>query len=171
MASTRKILFAPFSLLRSGFRRLWKMLFQPASRYPADPRAVFILALSVFTGLAALVLEAGPATLEALLPRWGVTAWGASVVVGSTVTLLGMSRQTAGGIIIEQVGSMMVAAATLFYSTLAFYLLGSVALQTVGIIAAWGMACLLRYIQLQALIVTSVRIVEKREILRAIEES
>lgn len=133
------------------------MIFKPAARYPADPRAVFILALSVFSGLTALALEAAPDSLESLVPRWGVVVWGALLCLGSATTLLGMARQTVWGIIAEQIGSVMIGATTVFYSTLAFYTLGPSALQSVGIIMAWGLACLYRWGQLQALINSTFR--------------
>lgn len=128
------------------------MPFKPAARYPADPRAVFILALSVFSGLTALALDAAPESLDSLLPRWGVILWGILLCLGSALTLAGMARQTVGGIIVEQVGSVSVAATTIFYSLLAFYTVGPDALQNVGIILAWGLACAYRWGQLQALI-------------------
>lgn len=126
--------------------------FKPAARYPADPRAVFILALSVFSGLTALALEAAPESLQAVLPRWGVILWGVLLCVGSAVTLAGMARQTVNGIISEQVGSVAVGVTTVYYSSLAFYQIGWDALQNIGIILAWGLACFWRWGQLQALI-------------------
>jgi hypothetical protein len=128
------------------------MIFKPAARYPADPRAVFVLALSVFSGLTALVLQVAPESLEALLPRWGLYVWGFTLMAGSAVALGGMAFQTVNGIIAEQIGNVMVAAATIFYSTVAFLIVGPSAIQAVGIVLAWGLACALRWIQLQVLI-------------------
>lgn len=145
------------NFIRRVLRRIWGSIFQPAARYPADPRAVFILALSVFSGLVALTVEAAPPTLEATLPRWGVIIWGILLCGGSAITLLGMARPTLNGILIEQVGSITVSATTLFYSTLAFVIIGMSALQSVGIIMAWGLSCIIRWIQLQALLVDSFR--------------
>lgn len=130
-------------------------MFRPAARYPADPRAVFILALSVFSGLTALALNVAPDSLENLLPEWGVILWGALLASGSLVTLAGMARQSVNGIIAEQVGSVMVGVTTLYYSILAIYILGIEVVQSVGIILAWGLACLWRWGQLQALINSS----------------
>lgn len=127
-------------------------LFKPAARYPADPRAVFILALSVFSGITALALEAAPDSLNILLPHWGVVLWGALLMFGSATTLIGMARQTDTGIIVEQVGSVIVGVTTVYYSVIAFWFVGVDALQNVGIILAWGLACLVRWAQLQALI-------------------
>ena len=147
-----------------------RMIFKPAARYPADPRAVFILALSVFSGITALALNLAPGSLEQLMPTWAVVAWGALLTLGSAITLLGMLRQTVTGIILEQVGCIMVAATTVFYSGVVFYELGSQALQSVGIILAWGLSCVLRYVQLQILINNAAARAAKLAFLAKIEE-
>lgn len=147
-----------------------RMIFKPAARYPADPRAVFILALSVFSGLTALVLQVAPDSLEALLPRWGVFTWGALLALGSAVTLIGMAFQTVNGIVLEQVGSAMVGATTVFYSTLVFVVVGASAIQSVGIIMAWGLACFVRWIQLQVLLHDSMKRAAKQVLLQRISD-
>jgi hypothetical protein len=60
--------------------------------------------------------------------------------------------QSINGIIIEQVGSVAVFASTTFYGILLVWLAGSVSYMSAGIIMAWGLACGLRWIQLQILI-------------------
>lgn len=144
-------------------------IFKPAARYPADPRAVFILALSVFSGLTAVALGAAPDSLSALLPRWVVLVWAILLALGSATTLFGMSRQTVNGIVIEQIGSVMVAATTLFYSGIAIWQIGIDAIQGIGIIFAWGLSCGARWIQLQALINDAVGRAQKRDFLSAFE--
>lgn len=129
-----------------------RMIFKPAARYPADPRAVFILALSVFSGITTLAIKAAPESLEAVLPHWGVIFWSLSLTLGSIVTLTGMVFQSMNGIILEQVGSVMVGATTVFYSALAIWVIGPDSIQSVSIILAWGLACFVRWIQLQVLI-------------------
>lgn len=146
------------------------MIFKPAARYPADPRAVFILALSVFTGITALALDVAPGTLHATLPTWGVYIWGVLLTLGSLVTLVGMLRQTVGGIITEQIGCVMVAATTIFYAGVAFSIVGAEALQNVGIILAWGLSCGLRWIQLQVLINNAAARAAKLLFLQGIED-
>lgn len=133
-------------------RPICRTLFSPASRFPADPRAVFILLLSVFSGLTTLLIDAGPGTLEALIPKWGVILWGALLLVGSAVTLTGMWFDSINGIILEQVGSVTVGVTTLFYSILALVTVGPTAGQPIGIILAWGLSCLIRWLQLQMLL-------------------
>lgn len=144
------------------------MIFKPAARYPADPRAVFVLALSVFSGITALALQVAPESLEALLPKWGIFVWGLTLALGSAVTLLGMLFQSVNGIITEQIGNAMVGAATIFYAVIAFWFVGFDALQTVGIILAWGIACALRWIQLQVLIDSAYQRQRKDEVLRRV---
>lgn len=141
------------------------MIFKPAARYPADPRAVFILALSVFSGLTTLALNVAPQSLEALLPKWGLLTWGITLTLGSAITLAGMAFQTLNGIITEQVGSVMVGAATVFYAALALFVVGPSSLQTVGIVGAWGLACFIRWIQLQVLIHNAVQRKHKIDLL------
>lgn len=127
-------------------------LFRPAARYPADPRAVFILMLSVFVGITALAVETAPDTLEALLPPWGVTVWDTLLMVGSAITLIGMARHTENGVILEQIGSVTVGVATIFYAVLSIKVIGTKDLESVGIVLAWGIACLIRWVQLQMLL-------------------
>lgn len=146
------------------------MIFKPAARYPADPRAVFILALSVFSGATALTLKVAPESLEAVLPVWAVLVWGLTLGLGSLVTLVGMAFQTVNGIITEQIGSVMVGAATVFYSGVAFYVIGASAIQTMGIVLAWGLACLVRWVQLQILINNAVKRQAKLLVLQQVEE-
>lgn len=145
-----------------------RMIFKPAARYPADPRAVFILALSVFSGATALALEAGPESLQAVLPRWGVILWGVLLATGSLTTLVGMALQSVNGIITEQIGSVVVGATTIFYSGLALWFAGPDAFQSMGIILAWGIACLVRWAQLQVLIHSAIKRAEKAKMLERI---
>lgn len=150
-------------------KRIVKTMLKPAARYPADPRAVFILALSVFSGFTAVLLDRAPDSLNSLMPSWAVIAWGILLASGSAVTLLGMALQSINGIIIEQVGSVMVAATTIFYATIGFWQIGLDALQGIGIILAWGLSCALRWFQLQALINDAVGRARKRALLDALD--
>ena len=156
----------PMVTPRSLPKRLWNVMFRPAARYPADPRATFILALSVFSGLTALAIDAAPGSLEEILPQWGVILWGALLTVGSAITLAGMMFQTPTGIITEQIGSAVVGVTTVYYSSLVFVVLGMDAVQSVGIILAWGLSCGVRYIQLQALIKSGIVEAEHRQEIR-----
>jgi hypothetical protein len=80
-----------------------------------------------------------------------------------------MAFQSVNGIIAEQIGSVMVGATTVFYSTLALWFAGPGAIQTVGIILAWGLACFIRWLQLQVLINSAVKRAQKRAIMDQVE--
>lgn len=144
------------------------MIFKPAARYPADPRAVFILACSVFTGLVALALRVGPATLEENIPEWGLIVWGATLLAGSAATLVGMTIQSINGIITEQIGSVMVGTTTIFYAILALSTSGVGSIQIVGVVLAWGLACLVRWGQLQALVNQTYRETVREQAVKAV---
>lgn len=127
-------------------------LLKPAERYPADPRAVFILALSVFSGLLALAVEEAPGSLEAAVPDWGIVTWSLGLGLGSLLALVGLAKDSVNGILVEQIGSVMVGAATLFYSGVLLAVVGGAASQPATIILGWGVACLIRWAQLQLLL-------------------
>lgn len=129
-----------------------RYLLRPAERYPADPRAVFILALSVFSGLIAFAADQAPGSLEAAVPEWGIITWSIGLGLGSLLALIGLARDSVNGIITEQVGSVMVGAATLFYASIALWVVGGSAGQPIMIILGWGLACLIRWWQLQLLL-------------------
>lgn len=138
-------------------------MFTPATRYPADPRAVFVLTLCVVSGIPLLILKTSPGSLEEALPSWGVFLWGLGLLAGSITTLAGMAFQTGGGILAEQVGSAVVGIATLFYVGIAILELGPERSLTLpmAIILGWGLSCLWRWGQLQALITQTARTVER----------
>jgi hypothetical protein len=146
------------------------MIFRAAARYPVDPRVVFVLALSVFSGVTALALKVGPDSLESLIPRWGVLLWGTMLALGSAVTLIGMAFQTAWGVILEQIGSMIVGVTAIFYSVLAIVVVGPGLMQTAGIILAWGVACLIRWGQLQTLIHSAIERKRKEEVVQRLAD-
>lgn len=120
-----------------------------ASRYPVDPRAVFILALCVVSGLPLIILGADPATLQALLPRWGVTLWGLALVGGAVTTLVGMSLQSINGVIAEQIGSVTTGVATMVYGTAISFMGGLEAAVPAAIVFGFGLSSFWRWGQLQ----------------------
>lgn len=129
----------------------------PASRYPPDPRAVFILSLCVVAGIPLVLGVSKPQSIEELMPAWVVVVWGFNLVAGSVATLIGMSLRTATGILMEQVGSVWVGAATLFYGTAIILVGGWAAGAAAAIVFGWGLSCFFRWAQLQALINTAVQ--------------
>jgi hypothetical protein len=118
---------------------------------------VFVLVASVLSGITAAVLDASPASLEASLPQWALVTWGATLTVGSALTLIGMAIHSLNGIITEGIGSVMVGVAAAFYATVALATVGMGAIQIVGWVIGWSIACFVRWIQLRMLIVEALR--------------
>lgn len=148
------------------------MIFKPASRYPVDPRATFMLALSVMSGVSALIVAETPDSLRSAMPDWSVVIWGILLVLGSALALGGMLFKTLSGVIIEQVGNMTVAVTAIFYASLAVYVVGTAAIFPAGLIGAWGIACFVRWAQLQMLINSAYRTERhSRKIRREIERA
>lgn len=131
-----------------------------ASRYPVDPRAVFILSLAIVAALPLIITGARPESIEALLPRWAVVLWGISLLAGAAVTLAGMSRQTVDGIITEQVGSVLTGFATIIYGVTLFSVGEVEALLTCSFVWGFGISCFWRWAQLQTLLNESQEIVD-----------
>lgn len=141
-------------------RLIPRVLPKPASRYPADPRAVFILGLCVVVGLPLLFIGAEPGSLQALMPRWFIAGWGFFLVFGAGGSLWGMSKQTANGILAEQVGSVAVGGASLVYGA-AIVLYGFISDDPgVGfssiIVFGWAFSCFWRWLQLYALVASGI---------------
>ena len=136
-----------------------RLLPKPASRYPADPRAVFILILCIVSGLPLILTDIEPGSLESLMPTWGIVLWGLALVSGAGCALWGMSRQTVDGILVEQVGSVIVGCASIIYSAAILLVVGSSGLVSGGIVFGWGLSCFWRWLQLQALVNQGVSVV------------
>ena len=142
-----------------------------ASRYPADPRAVFVLGLAVASGLPLMLFRVQPGSIERLMPTWVVFLWGLFLVIGSALSLVGMSMarkdKESDGAIVEQIGSVAVGAATVFYAASQLFAVGAEAAWGASIILAFGISCFWRWYQLQKLIMGKIVLVEA---LRALED-
>lgn len=124
----------------------------PATRYPPDPRALFVLSLCVVSGLPLVLGISKPGSVESLIPSWAVVVWGALLTGGAVTSLAGMVKQTVGGIIAEQIGSVAVGSATIFYSTAILLSTGWQGVLPAGIILGWGLSCMWRWVQLASLL-------------------
>jgi hypothetical protein len=123
----------------------------PAARYPADPRAVFILAACVISGFPLIFTDATPGTIAAQLDRTWVVIWGVMLTVGALTNLIGTLRTDVNGIILEQVGSVAVGGATVVHSGAIIAQVGWQGTVPAAIILGLGLSCFWRWGQLQAL--------------------
>lgn len=122
----------------------------PAVRYPPDPRALFVLLLCVVVGVPLIFANATPSSIASQLDAPLVVAWGVMLSGGSLLTLVGALRQSAGGVVLEQVGSVALGVACLLYAGAIWVAIGLVGLLPGGIVCAFGLASLWRWGQLQA---------------------
>lgn len=122
-------------------------------RSQTDPRAVFILALCVVSGAPLILGAVEPGSLEELLNPIVIRLWGIALVLGALVTLAGMSwRRSMMGVLLEQIGSVAVGGASLFYAAAILLEAGWSGLVAAGIVTGWGLSCLFRWYQLERLI-------------------
>jgi len=121
---------------------------------------VFVLVLAVVSGLPLLIAHVAPGTVEAIMPLWGVILWGWSLVLGSIVTLVAMTRQNTNGIIAEQVGSIIVGFSTVIYGACIALVGGAEASLAASITIGFGFSCFYRWLQLQSLLAQGQHVVD-----------
>lgn len=128
---------------------------RPSARHPFE---VYLLLLSIVSGLPILFGSPAPGSIEAAMPHWGVRVWGAGLALGAVVALLGVLKTrpdskartvSVTGLVLEQVGLVMVASSTLLYVVVALVYVGVSAIVPIGIVAAYGISCLMRWVQIQ----------------------
>lgn len=124
----------------------------PAARYPADPRAVFILVLSVVSGIPLVFADATPGSIDDQLDAPWVVIWGVMLTAGALTTLIGTLKPNVDGIILEQIGSVAVGGASLLYAGAIGFQVGLAGSVPAAIIVGFGLSCFWRWGQLQALI-------------------
>lgn len=122
----------------------------PAVRYPPDPRALFVLVMCVVVGLPLVFANASPNTIASQLDPVLQVAWGIMLSGGSLLTLAGAMRQTATGVIVEQIGSIALGVACLLYAGAIWVSVQWVGSVPIAIVSGFGLASLWRWGQLQA---------------------
>jgi hypothetical protein len=150
-------------LLTKAGNGMLRRLLIPAARYPADPRAVFILSLCAFSGIPLVFADAAPGSIASQVSKPFVVVWGALLALGALLTLAGTVKQTVNGIIMEQIGSVAVGGATIFYGGAILIQVGSRGSVPAGIILGWGLSCFWRWFQLQALMSKAERAVQEAQ--------
>jgi|SRR6266705_2800855 len=124
----------------------------PAARYPPDPRAVFILALCVISGVPLIFASATPGSIASQLNATWVVIWGVMLTLGALVNLIGTLRLDVNGVILEQIGSVAVGGASVLYAVAIFTTVQWKGAVPAAIILGLGVSCFWRYGQLQALL-------------------
>ncbi len=121
-----------------------------ASRHPFQ---IFTLSLCFFIGLPLLVGEARPGSITSALPEWAQDVWGGGLVLGAALALVSLRlRNRLNGLLLEQVGLVMVGCSAVFYGVVATTHLGVTAAYASVFVLGFGLSCLWRWVQLQQLL-------------------
>jgi len=135
-------------------KRIWfgflRTMSTPAVRYPPDPRALFVLLMCVIVAIPLIFANATPGTIAAQLDDSMIVAWGIMLCGGSALTLFGVLRQTATGVICEQVGSVALGFACLIYATAIWFTVEWGGAVPMFLLLAYTGASAVRYFQLRA---------------------
>ena len=118
------------------------------------PFELFILYLCVVSSIPTILgLSPEPGSVEDALPAWLATTWSWTLFLGSVITVAGIYwKNRASGLIAEQLGLLVTGVAAIIYVGCALTIVGSAVQQPAGIIAGFGIACLLRAHDLQGTI-------------------
>ena len=140
-------------------RRFRRTLDGMTARHPFE---LFMLVVCLFAGIPTIADgPPAPQSIEALLPQLLVLGWGISLSVGAFIALLGIFLfGAATGIILEQVGLVMVGTACVFYGIAIWIVIGVTGAVSGGIVFGFGCACLWRWRQLQKLVNAAVAMSE-----------
>jgi hypothetical protein len=131
---------------------------QLSGRHPFE---IFMLALTLVTGAPVLLgVTPRPGSMNALVSSTYVHIWAGALVIGASLALIGVAWKrpkdprlmSVTGLSLEQVGLVMVAAATLFYTAVLLLSDTPGAGVAIGTILAYGSSCAVRAWQLQGII-------------------
>jgi hypothetical protein len=123
-----------------------------ARRESRHPFELYLLLALAVSGLPTAFGEPTAGSIEAALPEWAILMWGFALCVGSAVALVGIAllvRRPATGLLMEQLGLAWVACATLFYSVVIVFEAGMPGLTAALFILGFGLACVVRCVQIQ----------------------
>lgn len=114
-----------------------------------SPFELYLLAACVLSGLSGLIAPSSLSLAVAqLLPTWVVTAWCAGLVIGGSISILGVLRRGLQSLLIERVGLIALTGLTLLYSVSIVTLAGPRATFAALFVAAFGAACVARFWQI-----------------------
>lgn len=124
---------------------------EPSSRHPL---VVFLLILTMLSGITIVIGGPSPGSIGAALPPWGVLLWALALSGGSALILIGLGLQPFDkhlvvGVLFEQVGVAMLGPAAIVYSAAALAAVGWTGAFPAGLTFGFGVSCLYRWFTLQ----------------------
>lgn len=143
----------------SPFRNSPPPVIYSSTRHPFE---VFLLALSVLSGLPVLIAGTAPDSITDALNDWAARAWGGGLAIGGAIALLGIyltrprphaTKISVTGLVVEQVGLVVVGGACLVYAAAVLLYFGLQGVGPAGIVLAYGVSCGWRWLQIQRLMI------------------
>lgn len=122
------------------------------SRHPFQ---IYMLMLCLVSGFPLILGKVQAESIEAQLPGWGATAWGLALVGGALVALIGIFMPNrVNGLLIEGIGLVSVGAAAVIYAIAIIATVGFGGIVAAGITLGFGLSCIVRWFQLNAVLAT-----------------
>lgn len=118
---------------------------------PRNPLAVYLLVLTLLSGVGTMSGLTTARSIEATLPHYVALAWGTLLSFGSLSTLVGMFWPGAigTGLLGKRVGMFTLAVAATVYSVVILVSLGTGGILSAGIIAGFAVACAMQFVRIE----------------------
>lgn len=117
---------------------------------PRNPLAIYLLALSLVSGLSLTFGAPTSGSIESELPLYLAKTWGFMLTFGSTASLLGMfwqgDRRT--GLLVKRVGMLSLSVAAFVYAAVIVVAAGMNGAFISGIILGFGLATFLQFLRI-----------------------
>ena len=141
----------------SPFRNSPPPVIFSSTRHPFE---VFLLLLSILSGLPIMVAGTAPDAVTDALNDTAARVWGGGLAVGAVIALLGIfltrphprsTKVSVVGLVTEQVGLVMVAGACMVYTAAVLVQVWPAGFYSAAVVFCYGMSCLWRWLQIQRL--------------------
>lgn len=106
-----------------------------------NPFELFVGALCIISGLPSLIVGPPPTSLQALLPSAVTRLWGAELVIGGALIVIGVLTRRHR---IERAGLFQLGPAAIAYGLAVAFVAGTGGAVAAAILLAFGLACLAR---------------------------
>lgn len=117
------------------------------------PFEVFLLTMCAVSGVPLAFGAPRPGSINSQLPEALAVGWGITLALGSVTALAGIWwRNRVSGIILEQIGLVAVGWAAIIYGAAAVIFAGWSAALPASLVLGFGVACLVRWRQLQKIL-------------------
>lgn len=117
---------------------------------PRNPLAIYLLILTLISGLGTAFGVPSSGSIESELPEYLARAWGIILFFGSAATLLGIFWQgdVRTGLVLKRVGTFTLTVASLVYGTVLLVAAQMDAALAAGMVYGFSAACALQFLKI-----------------------